>query len=209
MASFRFVCRWVFGAQLALLLLGLCAFPFAGRLLYVEDPLAPADAVFVYAGDRVVRWLEASELANEGLAPVILLGGGYRGALERRLLDQGVRMPSEGEVARAALLQLGHAPETVRILGYTDNTAEEARLLAREVRARGWRRVIVVTSKLHTRRVALATRRALADSRVEVIVRASRYDDDDPARFWRKRRTLRAMLSELPKLAAYALGLGE
>lgn len=209
MASFRLVCRWVLGTQLALLLLALCAFPFAGRLLYAEDPLARADAVFVYAGDRIVRWLEASDLVKEGLAPVILLGGGYRSSLERRLLDRGIRVPSEGEVARAALVQLGHAPEAVRVLGYTDNTAEEARLLAREAKVWGWRRVIVVTSKLHTRRVGLATRRALADSRIEVIVRASRYDDDDPARFWRKRRTLRAMLSELPKLAAYALGLGD
>lgn len=182
--------------------------PFAGRALYREDPLEKADAILVLAGERVVRWLEAATLVREGWAPTVVLSGGYREALEKNLLDRGIRIPSEGDVARDALVQLGLDPAQVRVLGFADNTAEEGQLLRREITTRGWSRVIVVTSKLHTRRAGFAVRRELEGTGVRVIVRASRYDDDDPAHYWRKRRTIRSMLSELPKLMAYVLGLG-
>lgn len=195
-------------AQIAGICLLLAALPFAGRALYREDPLEKADAVMVLAGERVNRWLEAHDLVREGWAEVIVLSGGYRESRERALLEQGVRIPSEGDVARDALVQLGHAPASVRVLGFADNTAAEAGLLRQEATARGWSRVIVVTSKLHTRRAGFALRRELSGTNIRVIVRASRYDDDDPAKYWRKRRTLRAMLSEAPKMIAYLLGLG-
>lgn len=209
MTTRRSICRGLLVAQLALLAFVLCALPFAGRLLSHEDALQRSDAVFVLAGSRIVRWLEASDLVNEGWAPEIALGGGYRESLEKSLLARGVRIPSEGEVARGALIQLGHPPERVRILGYTDNTAEEARMLQREAAVRHWSRVIVVTSRLHTRRAGLAMRRAFAGTQTEIIMRASRYDDDDPAHYWRKRRTMRSLMSELPKLVAYWIGLGD
>lgn len=202
-------CRRVVLAQLALLVVLLAALPFAGRVLFHEDALEKSDAIFVLAGSRIVRWLEASDLVNEGWAPEITLGGGYRESLEKELLERGVRIPSEGEVARAALIQLGHPPERVRILGYTDNTGEEARMLRREAAARHWSRIIVVTSKLHTRRAGIAMRRAFEGANVRIIMRASRYDDDDPAHYWRKRRTTRALMSELPKLVAYWIGFGD
>lgn len=202
------MCRRVLLAQLVLLVLLAAALPFAGRALYREDPLERSNAIYVLAGERVLRWLDASDLVREGWAPEIVLSGGYRETLEQTLLDKGLRIPSEGEVAQSALIQLGHSPDRVRILGYVDNTAAEGALLRREALARRWSRVIVVTSKLHTRRAGFAMRRALDGTGIRVIMRASRYDDDDPAHYWRQRRTLRTMLMELPKFAAYIVGLG-
>ncbi|HSL22172.1 MAG TPA: YdcF family protein [Vicinamibacterales bacterium] len=207
MAYFRAILRLLVAVQAAVLVLLLAALPFTGRALYRQDALEKADAIFVLAGERVIRWLEASELVREGWADTIVLAGGYREATERRLLQRGIRIPSEGEVARDALVQLGHPPDRVRILGYADNTAEEGSLLRREALERRWSRVIVVTSKLHTRRAGFAVRRELEGTGVQIIVRAPRYDDDDPARYWTKRRTMRSMLVELPKLVAYLLGL--
>jgi uncharacterized SAM-binding protein YcdF (DUF218 family) len=201
------VARRLLLAQLAGFLLLILLLPFAGRALYDEDPLEKADAVYVLAGERVNRWLEAHELVRASWAPLIVLGGGYRETTERNLIARGIRIPSEGEVARAALLQMGHPPDAVRVLDTSDNTAAEGVLLRNEALARRWSRVIVVTSKLHTRRAGFALRRELEGTNVRVIVRASRFDDDDPARYWTKRRTVRTMLSEFPKLVAYLLGL--
>jgi uncharacterized SAM-binding protein YcdF (DUF218 family) len=202
------MCRRVLLAQLVLLLLLAALLPFAGRAVYHEDPLEKSNAIYVLAGERVLRWLEASDLVREGWAPEVVLSGGYREALERRLLERGIDMPSEGEVAQRALIELGHSPDRVRILGYVDNTAAEGALLRREALTRHWSRVIVVTSKLHTRRAGFAMRRALDGTGVRVIMRGSRYDEDDPAHYWQRRRTVRMMLSELPKFAAYVVGLG-
>lgn len=187
----------------------LALLPFAGRALYAEDPLEKADAILVLAGERVNRWLEGYELYREGWAPRIVLSGGYREHLEERLLQGGIRIPSEGEVARSALLQLGAPEPAVEILPNSDNTAEEGVLLRRLAAERRWARVIVVTSKLHTRRAGFAMRRELDGTGIRVLMRASRFDDDDPWRWWKRRRTIRTMLSEMPKLAAYVLGLAD
>lgn len=183
--------------------------PFAGRLLYREDPLERADAVFALAGERVIRWLEASELLREGWAPRVVLGAGYRDVAERSLIDRGVVIASEGEVARSAMLQLGHRADAVEVLpGFPDNTAAEGQLLRAHALARRWTTIIVVTSKLHTRRAGFAIEHAMAGTGVKIIVRSSRYDDDNPTWWWMKRRTLRTVLAELPRLIAYVLGLG-
>lgn len=209
MPHFRPILRRLIYAQLALSVIILALLPFAGRALHAEDPLEKADAIVVLAGERVNRWLEAYKLHREGWAPIILLSGGYREHLEQRLLDQGIRMPSEGEVAQSALLQLGVPATSLEIVGHADNTAAEGVLLRRVAIERRWTRVIVVTSKLHTRRAGFAMRRELEGTSVRVIMRASRFDDDDPVRYWTRRRTLRTMLSEWPKLGAYLLGLEE
>jgi hypothetical protein len=39
-------------------------------------------------------------------------------------------------------------------------------------------------------------------------MRGSRYDDARPERWWTSRGDIREMISEVPKLIAYVLGLG-
>ena len=89
-----------------------------------------------------------------------------------------------------------------------DNTADEAHTLRLLAHDRGWRRVIVATSKYHTRRAGFALRWELTGTGVEVIVRASRYDSADPAHWWRNRHDVQFAVSEAQKLVAYVLGLG-
>lgn len=202
------VCRHILLLQFIVLLVLLSAAPFAGRLAYAEDPLAPADAILVLAGERTVRWREAADLRREGWAPRIVLSAGYRERAEQELVAGGIRIPSEGEVARDALLQMGHPADSVEVLpGFPDNTAAEGVLLREMASRRGWSRVIVVTSKLHSRRAGFAVRREMEGTGVAILMRASRHDDDEPSRWWTKRRTTRMLWNELPKLAAYIVGV--
>jgi uncharacterized SAM-binding protein YcdF (DUF218 family) len=197
--------------QLELILLILCAgcAPFAGRLLSVDDPLERADAIFVLAGSRAERWLEARDLFNERYAPLILLSAGRPADIESVLERQGVHLPTEAELARDALTALGVPADRIDILeGFPDNTADEGEHLRPHAANRKWRSVIVVTSKLHTRRAALAMRRALDGTSIRIVIRPSRYDDTDPARWWQRRQTIRDVMTEVPKLVAYVLGLG-
>ena len=50
----------------ALLAGGVAALSQAGRFLAREDPLRPADVIFVLAGTRVERPLEAADLFRDG-----------------------------------------------------------------------------------------------------------------------------------------------
>ena len=199
--------RRVAVAVILLLLLSAAAFlPFAGRYLVREDPLEPVDAIFVLAGARVERWLEAWELTREGATGHVLLSPGRRESAHARLDALGIPYPSEAELARDALVQLGLPAARVSILpGDLDNTAEEAVALRRHAASAGWRRILVITSKYHTRRTRFAFRREFDDSGVVIFVRASRHDASVPERWWTRRADVRFVVSELQKLPAYWL----
>ena len=182
---------------------------YGGRYLQHEDPLQKSDAIFVLAGTRAERLLEGYHLYMEGYAPLIVLSPGRVEPGEALLKSRGIRFPSETALARDVLIQMGvpaaaiHAPERS-----VDNTAQEADLLRERIAASGWKRVIVVTSKFHTRRSGFAFRRALAGTGVTVLMRASRFDPADPANWWRTRADFRFAGTEWQKLVLYRLGLG-
>lgn len=190
--------------------LGAAAFlPFAGHFLIRDDPPEPVDAIFVLAGARVERWLEGVELYREQRAPRIVLSPGPMRKPERDLRARGIRIPTEAELARDAMLQMDVPAGAIAILPEeVDNTAQEAEAFRRFVAQTGWQRVMIVTSRYHTRRTGFAFRREFKGSPVRVLIRASRFDDSDPARWWRHRGDIRMVTSELQKLLMYAFGLG-
>jgi uncharacterized SAM-binding protein YcdF (DUF218 family) len=193
----------------ALVGFGAYAFFNLGIFMAHEDPLQPADAIFVFAGTVAERPLEAAELYRSGLAPRIVI---TRATIEQATFEvqqRGVRIPTEHEINREVLSQLG-IPESALVTPtfIHDNTGEEARTLRELALAHHWRRVIVVSSKYHLRRVAFATRRQLRGTEVEILARGSRYDRADPARWWTRRSDIRSLMSEVPKVIAYALGIG-
>jgi uncharacterized SAM-binding protein YcdF (DUF218 family) len=196
-------------AALLALLGSACFAPFAGRFLVREDPMQPADAIFVLAGGSVDRWLESVDLYREHLAKSIVLSPGRTEKAEIALRTRGIRMPTGAEIARDAMVQLGIPPAAVQIMpGSLDNTAHEAEACHAFARGARWQRVIVVTSPYHTRRTGFAFRREFRNSSVDVLIRASRHDESEPARWWRHRADIRFVTSELQKLALYGLGLG-
>ena len=205
--------RLVLRAGVIILLLAVLAAvagcPYAGQYLIVDQPLQKAEAIVVLAGAQVDRWLEAVDLHREGLAPAIVMSPGYVDPLGDDLRARGIRLPREIDVHRDAMIQLGVPAAAIEIMphGY-DNTADEAAGVRAIAHSRGWTRIIVVTSKYHTRRSLFAFNRELRGSGIEVQVRGSRYDRARPDGWWRHRSDLRFVVSELQKLAAYRLGLG-
>ena len=184
-----------------------CA-PFLGRFLSVEDPLDPADAIYVLGGSRADRPLEAADLYEAAYAGHIVLSDGYADSATRLLRQKGFRVPGDADTARTILLQLGVPEEAIVILpGNPGSTRDEAITIRTLALEKGWRTIIVVTSKLHTRRARLAMQRYLDPAGVRVIMRGSRYDGADPLRWWRRRNDIRMTLTELQFWFAYAVGL--
>lgn len=150
--------RLVGAAALALgLLWGLVAFtPVTAALtpgLVRRDPLRPADGVFVLAsrlqsdGDPTTpalsRLVHGVELLGEGLAP--------------RLIVSELPPPSRSYADRARQL-LGHLdlPREVLSVGPVRRTRDEALAVRALAGRRALRRLIVVTSPLHSRRACAA-----------------------------------------------------
>lgn len=156
-----------------------------GRWLVVSDPPDHAAAVVVLNGHIPFRAMEAASLYRDGWVREVWLLPTEASAEAAALVRLGIRVPTGETYNRAVLDRLGVPQRAVRTLeGMVRNTRDEVRTIDRELRRQGGRRVIVVTSKPHTRRVR-ATWRAIApdlDARV-------RYPSDDPFEpdgWWRR-----------------------
>jgi len=188
---------------------GVYSFVNVGRWLAREEPLTKADAIFVLAGTVSERPLEAADLYQAGYAPVVLLTRELQETATSVANQRGAAVPARLELNRDMLLRLG-VPASALIVPERqhDSTAEEARTLREESVKRGWKRVIVVSSKYHLRRAAFACRRQLRGTGVEIIMRGTRYDPAVPERWWARRSDIRWVASEVTKFVAYSVGLG-
>jgi uncharacterized SAM-binding protein YcdF (DUF218 family) len=188
---------------------GVFAFFQVGRFLASEQPLQRADAIFVFAGTVVERPLEAADLYRGGYAPIIVVTRATAEQGTFQLERRGVRIPTAHDLTKEVLLQVGVPAAALMTPTFVhDNTGEEARTLRELALQHRWHRVILVSSKYHLRRLAVAARRQLRGTNVEVIARGSRYDPATPDRWWTRRRDVRSVAAEVPKLIAYALGVG-
>jgi uncharacterized SAM-binding protein YcdF (DUF218 family) len=178
----------------------------AGRLLVVGDPLPTrADAIVVLAGSIPDRALEAADLYRSGVAPVVVVTRERLPRGEASLLARGVRLPEGDTLTLAALQGLGVPREAIHVLRRrTRSTESEAATIARWACGRHLRRVVVVTSRYHTRRARLILRRSLGPG-VALAIRPSRYDGFAAAAWWHDRRDAKSVLSEYQKLTHYWL----
>jgi uncharacterized SAM-binding protein YcdF (DUF218 family) len=192
----------------SVLLLGaaVLAVPRIGRLLVVADPLpAHADAIVVMAGSVSDRALEAADLYHAGVAPRIVVTREARARGAFALAQRGVHLPEGHERTRQALAGLGVPPDAVVVLRRRAwSTSSEARTIARWACRQGLRRLVVVTSRSHTRRARLILRQALGPGR-SVAMRPARADGFPARRWWQRHAARKLVLSEYEKLAHYWL----
>ncbi len=154
--------------------------------LVVEDTLSRAQAIAVLNGYFPFRAMEAASLYEQGWAPEVwLIRGSSSPAEEQALGNLGMRIDREESINREVLARARVPPGAICVLnGAVKNTADEVRLIAHELAQRGRDRVIIVTSKAHSRRVR-ATWRALVGDSPSAIVRYAAKDPYSPSRWWR------------------------
>lgn len=177
----------------------------AGEFLIVEDPPRKADAIVVLAGSVPDRILEAVTLYKDGYAPRIVVSREPPPRAYARLAELGVSVPTPHEINLSIARQLGIPGEALlETGGKPGSTLSEAADLIRFLWSHGFHRVLLVTSKGHTRR-ARQIYGHLAGDRLELVMRPSRYDPYDPARWWKDRTTTRRVLIEFQKMAVFQL----
>jgi uncharacterized SAM-binding protein YcdF (DUF218 family) len=193
----------------ALLLISIYPLSRLGAWLVVQDPLEKSDAIFVLGGTRYERPLEAVELYNQGWAPRVLLMRQIADAGERELSARGVPYRREVDEQIEVMGHLGVPASAIIVLNEANSTADEGQTLQHLAARERWSRVIVVTSKQHTRRARLVMRRRMAGTGTAVIIRFTRLDPSDVDRWWQHRSTLRFTLFESQRLLAYWIGAAD
>jgi len=170
---------------LALALISACLFAFfhLGRWLVAEDPLQRAAAIAVLSGRMPSRALEAAKIYKQGYAPQVWLTHSTEpGAALAR-----VSVPYQGEEVydKLILLHEGVPESAIHVLDPPIvNTADEMATIAQALSLANPRRVILVTSKVHTRRTR-SLWKLLVAANGEAIVHGVADDPFDAEHWWR------------------------
>jgi uncharacterized SAM-binding protein YcdF (DUF218 family) len=177
--------RWLIAMGLLVVLGigGVWIFFRVGAWLVVEDPLEPSPVVVVLSGGIPARAREAASIYTTGNAKQVWVTHPYD--VTEELHELGIDYLGETFYNQSVLLHLHVPVEATRVLEPDIvNTQDEVRVISQAARDAGIHRVIIVTSKAHTRRVhAIWNKMVGADP--ALIVRYARGDEFDPQHWWR------------------------
>ena len=167
----------------SLLFAGLFVFLNVGRWLVVEDPLQKASAIAVLSGRMPSRALEAARVYKQGYAARVWLTH----STEPGATLESLSVPYVGEEIynKRILMREGVPESAIQVLEPPIvNTADEMKTIGEALRKENERRVIMVTSKVHTRRVQALWNRLSGQDGVAIVHGVS-DDSFDPAHWWR------------------------
>jgi uncharacterized SAM-binding protein YcdF (DUF218 family) len=179
-----------------------------GAALVVEDRLERADAIVVVAGGTPTREAKAAALFRGGWAPRLIVSQPVAPSSVRELTTLGVR-PLDLQGESMLVLERYGVPRDriVTVPEPSTNTESELNLVHELARGRGYRRVILVTSPQHTRRVHVIWSRASTDDHIEGLVVPAQSGDFSVDGWWRKRGPAEAVLHEYLGILAIYLGI--
>ena len=200
--------RKLFLLSLFLLLAGVIIYAFrapilrsAATFLIREDSLQKADAIFILSGGGYDRGNLAARIFDEGWAPKIVCTGGN----EMPELCVFNIDTLESDMARVNLLQLGVPDSVIVMIRQGTSTKEEAKIIFNYCSAHHFKRVIIVSSRLHTYRVNDVFRKRLKEQGVDLIIRAAPSSRFNELEWWKTEEGLIAINNEWLKTFYYWL----
>lgn len=170
----------------------------AAAFLARTDPPIKADAAFVLSGAAMERTLRALELYPEYVPEVITTGE----MISQALLALGHQYTG-AEVMRDALLSGGVDSADVHILPKGTSTFEESEEILGYCLAQGFKRIMIISSLHHTRRIHGVFREKFRDAGIEIIIIGAAPLTYSPDQWWQQEDGLIMVTNEYLKLVYY------
>ncbi|WP_291327933.1 YdcF family protein [Desulfovibrio sp. UCD-KL4C] len=182
-------------------------FFYAPEILHRVDKLKKADAIVVLGG-QYFRPIYAAELYNKGYGPLVLVSKPVVYEEIKATRSLGVNLKFQWEIYREILIKKGVPEKSIKYFGDKNmSTVDEAEQLKKEFTENklptGIKKIIIVTSPLHTGRAGRIFRDALPDKDFIVV-----GDPYEPIlkKWWTNFRTAPYIVLESTKNIFYYLG---
>lgn len=164
-----------------------------------ETPVASDAVVVLYTGTEYYpRLLQAARLYRQGLAAKVVINGNRKTETMRRLEARGFQPCCSWFDDYVRILKLHGVPaRDVIAIDAEDvyDTITEAAAIGPRLVEGGLRRILITTSKFHTRRAGHIWNRMFA-SDLSIRMIAAQDDPFDPSLWWRDGRQIRWVLAE-------------
>ncbi|HYV68031.1 MAG TPA: YdcF family protein [Myxococcales bacterium] len=172
----------------------------AGRFLVVSDPIAPADAIYVFPGEVPHRAGCGAELFRAGVAPRVVLSGSK---VHPSLAAVGISL-SDAQVNAHILQGLDVPMEAITVLNEGTSTREDAEALRHWAAGQAQvHRVVAITSPAHSRRAKQTLDAVFRGSPVDVHIRSC--PEGLGPDWWHDEESLLQVTNEYLKMLYYVL----
>lgn len=164
-------------------------------LVHSEAPVA-SDIIVVLGGDFYgLRILKSGELVKRGFAPIALISG-PAGIYDYHECDLAIPFAVKRGYPAAYFVPLPHNALSTRT---------EAQIILPELRRRGVRRFLLVTSNYHSRRAGRIFRRLARDFEMRVVPAPDQFFT--PESWWRNREAEKTVFFEWAKTVGDFMGM--
>jgi hypothetical protein len=171
----------------------------AGSALVVAEPIAPSDIIIVSADSGGAGALEAADLAKGGIARRVAVFSDPPGGEDLEFIRRGLPYEDAGARQIRQLNWLG-VTNVEQIPRPEAGTEGEGQALPAWCDQHGFRSIVFVVAKDHSRRIRRMLNRVMKGHQTRVMVQAEHYSGFDPERWWESRSGIRTEIVEFQKL---------
>lgn len=179
--------------------LGFVLSALGGFLVKTDEPTHSEAVVVLSTGvEYYPRLIKAANLFREGYVGKVIINGNRKTAVLRDLEEQGFTPCCPwSENSPRILSLLGVPRDKVMTISAEDvyDTVSESEAVGRELIRAGIKRIILTTSKSHTRRAGYIWKYNFPDQ-FSILTVAARTDSYSPVEWWKEGRQIRLVLAE-------------
>ena len=172
-----------------------------GKLLIAEDTPMPVEAAFILSGYVLERCTAGAEVYKQGMTPKLIVTGENT---NQALQAVGMEI-TEAELAYRALRKLEVDSAAIEVIERGTSTFEESDEILGISQTRGYSRIMIITSKFHTRRVRSVFRDKFREAGIEIILRGAEPLEYDIDRWWESESAMIFVNNEYIKAVYYWL----
>jgi uncharacterized SAM-binding protein YcdF (DUF218 family) len=171
-----------------------------GSFLVVQDAGEHTEAAVVLntGVDIYPRLIEAADLYNNKKADRVVINGNRKTDVLRKLEAKGFKPPCKWHAESIIILDLLGVPKDhIMAISAEDayDTISEAKIVGNILVNNGMKKVVITTSKFHTRRARHIWQK-MYNGKLQVYAAAAKNDPFDPEAWWKDGRQIRWVLAE-------------
>jgi len=177
-----------------------------GYFLIFEQEPQKTDVIVVLNGRDTERSLAAVDLYNQGYAKLMIMAHiAKQPGTDEFWKRVGGNLNGKVFFQRA-IEAMGVPEESFRLIGNgVTSTYDEAVATKEFLKKNGYKSMLLVTSKWHSKRAYLTFRSALENDEIKIVNHPSRYDAFRPDAWWKNRNDAELVFDEYVRLIYYIL----